>query len=77
MIVTRSGQTPVYTSVGFLAIKKGNFIIVTSFSYLTPLLSTLFSCLYLQVPNGYILWLAGGLVVAGSVICRYSVSGRE
>ena len=59
-----------------IAMRKGNIILVASFSYLTPLLSTAVSCLYLQVVPGWTLWLACALVVGGALICKVSVKDR-
>ena len=44
------------------ALRKGNVIMVVSLSYLTPLLSTLFSSLYLGVRLGWRLWLSCAFV---------------
>ena len=63
-----------------IAMRKGNLILVASFSYLTPLFSTFISSLYLRVGHvGLRLWLACALIIAGAVICKLSViepSGR-
>lgn len=67
----------VTTFLGYLfwdnAVKNGDIVVVVSFSYLTPLLATLFSCLYLNLKSGWVLWLACGLVLAGSIICKFSL----
>lgn len=55
------------------AMRRGNVVLVASFSYLTPLLSTLVSCLYLQISAGPSLWIACALVVGGAFVCRYSI----
>jgi len=52
------------------ALRKGNVILVVSLSYFTPLLSTLFSSLYLGVDVGWRLWLGCVLVVGGAAICN-------
>jgi len=57
-------------------VRRGNIILVASFSYLTPLLSTLATVLYLRVAAGGRLWLACALVVAGAIICKLSVAER-
>ena len=57
-----------------VAVRKGEIILVASLSYMTPLLSTLFSTLVLNVQPGAALWLGAGLVIAGAVICKYSVA---
>lgn len=53
-----------------IAVRKGDIILVESLSYLTPLLSTLFSTLVLNVSTGSTLWLGAGLVIAGALICN-------
>ncbi len=50
------------------AMRRGNVVLVAAASYLTPLLSTLVSCLYLAVVPGAQLWLGCGLLVAGSLL---------
>ncbi|HZK40114.1 MAG TPA: aromatic amino acid DMT transporter YddG [Atribacterota bacterium] len=55
------------------AMRKGKIILVVSFSYFTPLLSIIISSLYLQVAIKNNLWLACGLVIAGAVICKFSI----
>jgi drug/metabolite transporter (DMT)-like permease len=60
-----------------LAMRKGDIVFVAACSYFTPLLSTLLSCLYLQVAAGVSLWLGCILLVAGSLLSWASVSDRE
>jgi len=55
------------------AMRKGNIILVVSLSYFTPLLSIIISSLYLQVVIKANLWIACGLVIAGAVICKFSI----
>ncbi|MEA2087534.1 MAG: aromatic amino acid DMT transporter YddG [Candidatus Caldatribacteriota bacterium] len=55
------------------AMRKGNIILVASLSYFTPLLSIIISSLYLQVAVKANLWVACGLVIAGAVICKFSI----
>ena len=55
------------------AMRKGNIILVVSFSYFTPLLSIIISSLYLQVAVKANLWIACGLVIVGAVICKFSI----
>ena len=52
------------------AMRKGSVILVVSASYFTPLLSTLFSSLYLGVSVDWRLWLGCALVVCGAVVCN-------
>jgi len=55
------------------AMRKGKIILVVSLSYFTPLLSIVISSLYLQVAVKANLWIACGLVIAGAVICKFSI----
>jgi len=55
------------------AMRKGKIILVASLSYFTPLLSIIISSLYLQVVVKANLWIACGLVIAGAVICKFSI----
>ena len=56
-----------------IAVRKGEIVLVSSLSYLTPLLSTLFSTLVLQVTTSPSLWLGAGLVIIGALICNTSM----
>lgn len=58
------------------AMRKGNIILVVSLSYFTPLLSIIISSLYLRVAIKANLWIACGLVIAGAVICKFSIIDR-
>ena len=55
------------------AMRKGKIILVVSLSYFTPLLSIVISSLYLRVVIKSTLWIACGLVIAGAVICKFSI----
>jgi drug/metabolite transporter (DMT)-like permease len=55
------------------AMRKGKMILVASLSYFTPLLSIMTSSLYLQVAIKPSLWTACGLVIAGAIICKFSI----
>jgi len=55
------------------AMRRGNVTLVAAVSYLTPLLSTVLSALYLGVGLGWNLWLACGLIVAGAALAQASV----
>lgn len=59
-----------------IAVRKGEIILVASLSYLTPLLSTLVSALVLALRPGPEIWLSAGLVIAGALVCRKSISDR-
>jgi drug/metabolite transporter (DMT)-like permease len=59
------------------AMRKGDMVFVAACSYFTPLLSTLLSCLYLQVAAGVSLWLGCLLIVAGSLLSWVAVSDRK
>ncbi len=54
-------------------IRKGNITLVSALSYFMPLLSTVFSWLYLDVALPPTLWVSCGLVVAGAVLCNRSM----
>ena len=56
------------------AMRKGDIVLVASCSYLTPLLSTLISLLYLRISAGPRLWSGAVLVVLGAIVCRLSLS---
>jgi drug/metabolite transporter (DMT)-like permease len=56
-----------------VAIAKGNLLMVAACSYLTPLLSSFVSCVYLKVMPGPKLWLGCLLVVLGSFLTWLSV----
>ena len=55
------------------AMRKGKIILVVSLSYFTPLLSIIISSLYLRVAVKANLWIACGLVIAGAVVCKFSI----
>ncbi|MFA6319180.1 MAG: EamA family transporter [Elusimicrobiota bacterium] len=59
------------------AMRRGNVTLVAAASYATPLLSTLFSCLYLGVRPGAGLWIGCLLIVIGSVMSWKAVSVRS
>ena len=56
-----------------LAMRQGNVIMVAAASYLTPLFSTIVSCLYLAVVPGAKLWVGCAVLVIGSVLSWRSV----
>jgi len=56
-----------------MGVRKGDHTLLASFSYLIPLLSTIFSSLYLQVTIGLLLWTSSFLVIAGAIICKISI----
>ncbi|MDD5016018.1 MAG: aromatic amino acid DMT transporter YddG [Atribacterota bacterium] len=58
------------------AMRKGKIILVASLSYFTPLFSIIISSLYLQVAIKPSLWIACGLVIAGAVICKFSITDK-
>lgn len=60
-----------------LAVRTGNLLLVAACSYFTPLLSTVVSCVYLQVTPGQRLWLGCLLLVAGSLLTWRSVWDRS
>lgn len=56
-----------------LAMRRGDVVLVAAASYLTPLVSTLISCLYLAVVPGAGLWAGCALLVGGSLLSWRSV----
>ena len=56
------------------AMRKGNIVMVAAASYLTPLFSTIVSCLYLAVVPGARLWVGCGVLVLGSILSWQSMS---
>jgi drug/metabolite transporter (DMT)-like permease len=59
-----------------LAMRRGNLMLVAACSYLTPLFSTLASCLYLAVVPPHQLWWGCLLLIAGSLLSWLSVVRR-
>jgi len=59
------------------SMRKGDVVLVTSCSYFTPLLSTLFSCLYLGVSAGSRIWIGCALIIAGSLLSWRSIKEKE
>ncbi len=56
------------------SMRRGNVVMVAAASYLTPLFSTIVSCLYLAVVPGVGLWAGCGILILGSVLSWRSVS---
>lgn len=56
-----------------VAMRKGAATLVVSASYMTPLLSTFLSCVYLRIAPKPSLWLACAMVIGGAALCRRSV----
>ncbi len=59
------------------AMRKGDIILVTSCSYLTPFLSTVISCLYLGIVAGIKLWIGCALIIVGAIVCKLSITERQ
>jgi len=55
------------------AMRKGRQVLLASISYLVPLISTIISCLYLEVAPGWGFWAGCLLVIGGAVICNASL----
>ncbi len=68
-----------YLAYGFwdTAMRRGNVVLVAAASYLTPLLSTLVSCIYLAVASKPSLWLGCGMLVFGSLLSWVSISDKN
>lgn len=58
------------------AMREGRIVLVAAGSYLTPLLSTLVSVVYLAVAPGHRLWWGCGLLIVGSVLSALAVEER-
>lgn len=75
--VLETGVLGLSTALAYLfwdsAMRKGDLILVASGSYFTPLLSTVVSCIYLQVVPGMSLWFGCLLIVAGSFLSWYAI----
>jgi drug/metabolite transporter (DMT)-like permease len=67
------GITVLWYDLWDAAMRQGNLPLVASASYLTPLLSTLVSCVYLAVIPGAQLWIGCALIIAGSLVSWRSV----
>ena len=56
------------------AMRRGRIILVAAFSYLIPVFSTAVTSIYLKERPTVSLWIACGMVVAGAVVCKLSIS---
>lgn len=56
------------------SMRKGDVVLVAAFSYLTPLFSTIVSCLYLGISPGVSLWIGCAMIIAGSILSWTSIS---
>ena len=59
------------------SMREGNAIFVAASSYLTPLFSTIVSCIYLSVSPTASLWLGCLLLVVGSLLSWLSIENGE
>lgn len=59
------------------AMRRGRVTLVVSASYAIPVLSTLVSAAYLQVPVAWNVWTACGLVAVGASLCHVSMKDGE
>ena len=59
------------------AMRKGDVVLVAAFSYLTPLFSTIVSCLYLGIHAGLSLWIGCILIIAGSNLSWISIADQK
>jgi|APSaa5957512622_1039677.scaffolds.fasta_scaffold05257_5 drug/metabolite transporter (DMT)-like permease len=57
-----------------VAMRRGDIVLVGAASYFTPFLSTLTSCLYLQIATGPGLWLGCFAIIVGSLLSWRSVT---
>ena len=76
-VVTEVALLGLSTALAYLfwdiAMRKGDIVLVASCSYFTPLLSTVVSCIYLQVMPGISLWVGCLLIIAGSFLSWRSI----
>lgn len=56
-------------------IRNGDFALLSALSYAIPVLSTLLSCLILDVRPSFVLWVGVVMVAVGAVVCRWAVRG--
>ncbi len=59
------------------AMRRGNIVLVAAASYITPLFSTIVSCLYLSVIPGERLWVGCGFLILGSILSWKSISSNS
>lgn len=76
-VVTLAVITLVSYSLWDNAMRKGNAIFLAASSYLTPLLSTMVSCIYLSVSPTPSLFLGCGLLITGSLLSWVSIKSSE
>ena len=72
--VTLGAVTYVAYGLWDIAMRRGNIVLVAAASYLTPLLSTVASCLYLMIVPKPQLWWGCILLIAGSALSWSSIS---
>jgi drug/metabolite transporter (DMT)-like permease len=74
------GAISIVSATGYmlwdLAMRRGDVALVATFSYFTPLLSTLFGTVYLQVAPGRQLWLGCVLIIVAALVCRLATRPR-
>lgn len=58
------------------AIIGGNMVLLATFSYFTPVFSTLFSSFYLSVALGASFWQGVSLVTLGSLVCYWATKEK-
>jgi drug/metabolite transporter (DMT)-like permease len=56
------------------SMRKGDVVLVAAVSYLTPLFSTVVSCLYLGIIPGVSLWIGCAMIISGSILSWISIS---
>jgi len=56
------------------AMRRGNVVMVVAGSYLTPLFSTIVTCVYLAIMPGTRLWSGCAILILGSILSWQSVS---
>lgn len=74
LLYTALGPTLIANTCWDAAMRGGRIVLLTSLSYLIPLLTLLVLSLSLRTVPGPHLWIACGLVIAGAVVCHHAVS---
>lgn len=77
---TEIGVISVVSALGYMlwdvAMRRGDIALVATFSYFTPLLSTLFGSYYLDVSPGAQLWTGCVLIIVAALVCRIATRPR-
>jgi len=79
-VLAEIGAMSIISTLGYLfwdvAMRRGDVALVATFSYFTPMLSTLFGSVYLGVSPSPRLWLGCALIVGAALVCRLATRRR-